>query len=157
VTKQQKRQAPTIPMEDHNREVSKLKETIRQLQESLEKQKQNGLKMAADYKKRFVEQQSIAEQKKAALAQALDAADAMRKEFEMRIEKLNQRHGETVKQLRVANEELTEELKRHKECAEASPAHDVPNEDKHVVEVVTDLKYTDLSAERPDGPETQEG
>ena len=116
--KQKQSQKPMIPVEDHHRDLAKKDETIRQLQDSLEKQKLDGLKMAADYKKRFVEQSTVVAQKVAAFEQALEQMDAMRKEFESRIEKLNQRHGDAFKSLRESNAELTAELARHMENAE---------------------------------------
>lgn len=111
--------ADVMPSSEHARILAQKNKEYNELLAALNKLKQDSLNLAADYKQRFDTQAVEVTQTKDALRQALEQADDMRKHFEARIEQLNQRHGDTVKQLR---EELEQAKKMRCQC-EAPESH----------------------------------
>lgn len=123
-------QVPLMPVAEHQREIEKSNASISELQQNLKTLKKDSLAMAADYRKRLELREATIAQLNAAMAQALEAADLMRKKLEEKLRSHNEKNGEVIKKLREENEKLARLLSDADTALppEATPVVETPSE-----------------------------
>ena len=98
------RSKPMIPIEDHKREMAKKDEAIKQVKAEMERIKSAALAVTKEYKERFDMQKVEIEVLKNDVVVEQQSAEAAVEKMQVRIDKLNDDHGKTVKRLREALE-----------------------------------------------------